>query len=354
MDDYLDVDIDVFEYSGQHARLRKGITVATLIQEILKQFDDIAADAPDKYAMYLKGIDRPLNSGYTLEQLDIQPHDTLVFDYIRPIIRKMLEPDEYAFLKEETTGKVYDIQWQPAVIGRPDSDVGHNIILAVNVQLLPNGMTVSRRHAQITYSDGRYYIEPLAEHNPVFLNGKELPLNTKREIKNNDRLAIGRNKVTMIFQTQKAAIPSSTEVKSQPAAKWTPTPTPATPMPIPKAVSEVVDKGETVLSAGDFPLTFLVIENATASDRVGQKLAIFEYPFLLGRTIPLLSTEREISRQHAEISYDAHEKKFYITDLKSTNGVSVEGARIQPEQPYEIKPGVRIGLGQVVILRFDL
>jgi len=353
MDDYLDVEIDVFENSAQHARLRKGITIATLIQETLKQFDDIAADAPDKYAIYLKGADRPLNSASTLEQLDIQPHDELVFDYVRQTIRKMLDPEQYALLREETTGKVYDIQWQPAVIGRPDADVGHNIILAVNVLPLPNGMTVSRHHAQITFSEGHFYVEPCAEHNPVFLNGKEIPLNTKREIKNNDRLAIGRSKIMMVFQTQRAAASTFAEPKSQ-AAKRTPAPAPPTPVPPPQAASLAVDKGETVLSAGDNPLTFLVIEACSAADHVGQKLAIIEYPFLLGRSLPLLSDEKEISRKHAEITYDSHEKKFYITDLKSTNGVSLNEKKIQPEQPYEIKPGAKIGLGRVFVVRFGV
>ncbi len=353
MDDYLDVEIDVFEYSAQHTRMRRDITIATLIQETLKQFDDIAADAPDKYAIYLKGADRPLNSASTLKQLDIQPHDELVFDYVRQNIRKMLDPEEYALLREETTGKVYDIQWQPAVIGRPDLDVGHNITLAVNVLPLPYGITVSRQHAQITFSEGRYYIEPLAEHNPVFLNGKEIPLNSKRELKNNDKIAIGRRKITMVFQTPRTAASTVAEPKSQ-AAKRTPAPTPPTPIPTPKAASVTVDKGEAVLSVGDYPRTFLVIEASSAADHIGQKLAIIEYPYLLGRSLPLLNNEKEISRKHAEITYDSHEKKFYLTDLKSTNGVSLNGTQIRPEQPHEIKPGAKIGLGRVVVLRFGV
>ena len=40
------------------------------------------------------------------------------------------------------------------------------------------------------------------------------------------------------------------------------------------------------------------------AENVGQKLAIKEYPFLLGRTLPLFSGEKEISRRHAEITYD--------------------------------------------------
>ena len=174
MSEYIDVKIDVFEHPDQRARVLESLTPAGLIQEILKEFDDITADAPEKYAIYLKGMERPLNANYTMTQLDIQPQDELVFDYVRKTIRQMLQPSQYAMLREDTSGKSFDIQWQPAVIGRPTNEVDHDITLAVNVQLIPNGMTISRKHAQITFSDGKYYIEMLAENNLLILNGKEM------------------------------------------------------------------------------------------------------------------------------------------------------------------------------------
>jgi len=351
MTDYIDVKIDVFEYADQRARVLESLSPAGLIQEILKEFDDISADAPEKYAIYLKGMERPLNPASTMAQLDIQPQDELVFDYIRQAIRQMLEPRDYAFLREETTGKIYDIQWQPAVIGRPDSDVGHNIILAVNVQLLPEGRSISRNHAQITFSEGHYYIEPLAEHNPVFLNGKEVPLNNKREIRNNDKLAIGRHKITMIFETQRAAAPMGVELKSQDVTMM---PSSSSgPAPVGHVVYAPADRNTAVPSPDVTPITNLVVEKCSTAENVGQKLTLKEYPFLLGRTLPLFSGEKEISRRHAEITYEASKKKFYITDTNSSNGVTVDGIRIQPEVLTEIKPGARIGLGNVLILRFE-
>ncbi len=351
MSDYIDVKIDVFENADQRARILETLTPAGLIQEILKEFDDITADAPEKYAIFLKGMERPLNPGSTMTQLDIQPHDELVFDYVRQPIRQMLEPKDYAFLQEVVTRKVYDIQWQPAVIGRPDSDVGHNIILAVNVQLLPDGRSISRNHAQITFSEGRYYIEPLAEHNPVFLNGKEIPLNSKREIKNNDRLAIGRHKITMVFETQRAASPMAAELKSQDATMM-----PSSsmgPASVGQAMNAPAGRTAAVLSPDALPRTFLVVEKCSTAENIGQKLTVVDYPFLLGRTLPLLSGEKDISRRHAEITFDVPRNKFFITDTNSSNGVTVDGIGIRPEEPIEIKPGARLGLGNVLILRFE-
>ena len=58
MDDYIDVKINVFEHTGQHAQIRKSLTVNNLIEEILKEFDDIGVNASEKYNLLLKGVDR--------------------------------------------------------------------------------------------------------------------------------------------------------------------------------------------------------------------------------------------------------------------------------------------------------
>jgi pSer/pThr/pTyr-binding forkhead associated (FHA) protein len=343
MDDYIDVKIDVFENTGQRARLRKNLTVVDLIQEVLKEFDDIGADSPEKYAVYLKGFDRPLTPTNTLIQLDIQPQDELVFDYVHQTMRQMLEPQDYATLREETTGKEFDIQWQPAVIGRPSTDIDHNIMLAANVQLLPNGVTVSRSHAQITFSEGRYYIEPLAEYNPVFLNGKEINYNKRYEIKNGDKIMLGHHKVMLIFNTQTPSgisRPTSAPRQSVSAARATPEPQ-ATIIEEPDAFEEMgVPK--------------LVIEAATDPSILGQIISLETYPYPLGRIHPLLNNENEVSRQHAEITSDAHGQKFYITDLKSTNGVAIDGKRIPTNVPVKISPGCRIKLGTILVLRFEI
>ncbi len=365
MDEYIDVKIDVFEHTGQRARLRKSLTVTQLVEEILREFDDIVADSPEKYALYLKGFDRPLAHNSTLTQLDIQPQDELVFEYVRQTFRKMLEPRHYAVLREEVTGKEFDIQWQPAVIGRPSNDVDHNIMLAVNVQLLPNGMTVSRRHAQVTFSEGRYYIEPLADQNPVFHNGKEIPANSRREIRTGDKLAFGRNRLSMFFLTQSQpdarqavraqasqpqpytppqshAAPASTPVSSTPV-----TPPPQQYAPPPQAYS-----ADATNIAAPASMGALVIERANDASRMGERIELIAFPFVLGRSMVALSAENEVSRRHAEVNRDA-QGGYTITDLQSTNGVTLNGQKIPPNVPHIITPGMRIGLGQVVILRFD-
>ena len=101
-------------------------------------------------------------------------------------------------------------------------------MLAVNVELLPKGMTISRRHAQITFIDDRYYIEPLAENNPVYVNGKEMPMGSMWEIKTGDKVTFGRYDVTLDFFTMPHSGGTGSHKHAAPAAavKFKPNPPP--------------------------------------------------------------------------------------------------------------------------------
>jgi pSer/pThr/pTyr-binding forkhead associated (FHA) protein len=361
MDDYIEVKIDVFEHTAQRARLRKTLTVSALIDEIFKEFDDIAADAPGKYALYLKGNDRPLTTGVTLAQLDIQPQDELVFNYIKQTLRQMLDPRDYAFLRDDSLNRVYEIQWQPAIIGRPTNEADHNIMLAVNLQLHPLGQTVSRKHAQITFSQGSFYIEPLAENNPILVNGKVVPLNNRKEIKNSDRILLGRNNLLMVFNTQTVSPASpAREQRSQPGLQpYIPPISTSQPAresssnPVFSQSAPIPIEAERTFIATSAPLARLVVERALVITKAGQRLDLVNYPFVLGRDLPILSGEGDVSRRHAEINFDSITNKFSITDLQSTNGVSLDGIRVEPNRPYELRVGMRIGFGQHLICRFE-
>lgn len=345
MDEYIDVKIDVFENAGQRARVRRTLTVRDLIQEILKEFDDIPADSPEKYAVYLKGDDRPLKTDANLIQLDIQPQDELVFDYIRQTVRRMFKPEQVAWLREESTGRVFALEWQPAVIGRPTNEADHNLTLAVNVQSLPDGMTISRRHAQVTLSEGRYFVEALAEKNPVLVNGKDVPVNARRELKNGDKLMLGRNHVTFTFLVHK---PGETGSRTPLPASL---PRPLTPLTPAAPLENVRQVPPPVSSAPTRPA--LVVEQASQPSNIGQRLELLNFPFLLGRDLPQLFGEADVSRRHAQINFDPAAQKFSVTDLGSTNGTFLESGVIPPNVPCDLPRGSRLRLGPKVVLRFE-
>ena len=102
------------------------------------------------------------------------------------------------------------------------------------------------------------------------------------------------------------------------------------------------------------PRAYLLVEKSTAATQVGQRIDISEYPFILGRNLPALSFDSEISRRHAQITYNPQNYKFYLIDMQSTNGVFINGVRIQVNLINEIKSGVRIGLGANVVVRFEV
>ncbi len=341
MDEYIDVKIDVFENVGQRARLRRTLTVSALVEEILREFNDIAADSPEKYAVYLKGVDRPFNPAQTMLQLDIQPQDELVFGYVHQMIRKMFTPEQVAYLREELTGKVFELLWQPAVIGRPTNEADHNLSLAVNVQSLPEGMTISRKHAQVTFSDGRHFIEALSENNPVLVNNKEVPVNGRRELRNGDKIVLGQNKLTLLFSTKKPGDGARTDPVAAQSAR-------AEVRPAVRVEAERVR-----YVPGGSQVAFLVVEKAAQAERVGTRIDLVSLPFLLGRDLPGLLGESDVSRRHAEISFDAASGQFFVTDLQSTNGSSVDGAPLAPNQPRELGHGSRLGLGPKVVLRLE-
>jgi pSer/pThr/pTyr-binding forkhead associated (FHA) protein len=97
----------------------------------------------------------------------------------------------------------------------------------------------------------------------------------------------------------------------------------------------------------------LTIEASSSPGKVGERIDLVAFPFIIGRLLPSLSAENEVSRRHAEITFDAEKNSYYLTDLRSTNGVTINGQRIPPDMPHMISPGVRIGLGSTFVVRFE-
>lgn len=89
--------------------------------------------------------------------------------------------------------------------------------------------------------------------------------------------------------------------------------------------------------------------NFVSGPEKGRVIA-FKERMVVGRSrscsIPI--SDASCSRQHA--AFDFIDNKFYVEDLKSTNGVRVNGTRIL--NTYEIKEGDRVQLGDLTIIRF--
>jgi hypothetical protein len=199
VDDYLELSFDVFDQTGQRAKVRRTLTVDDMVKEILREFDDLDISSPEKYALYMKGGQAPLPRASTLVQLDIRTGDELDFRYLSHSGRDLLPENAQAYLLEDGTRQTYEICWQPALIGRSDTDPAHNELLAVNLDGYQYGKRVSRRHAQITWKKGQFYLESLAANNPTYLNSSDRPLTDKQPLHTGDRIRLGSSQITLIF-----------------------------------------------------------------------------------------------------------------------------------------------------------
>jgi len=291
----------------------------------------------------MKGSDTPLEVHKNLIELDLQPQDEVVFDHFRRFLRKNLSPKDCVSFIEVKSGEGFDVTWQPALIGRASQDMDHNVLLGVDLEYLPEGKTISRTHAEFTVEHGRYFIRPMAAHNPVFLNGKEMPYNKRFAIKHRDELTLGYKDVTLFFRTQitgkSAAVEQDTREEKMKASQAV-ADEPAATMIDDAAVSMKLETPA------------LIIEKSAIEANIGVAIALVEFPYLLGRTHPQLTQEDQVSRRHAEITQNAA-GKFFVTDLGSTNGTMVNGAKIQAKQPIEIMKGSHIRLGNVLTVRLE-
>ena len=87
----------------------------------------------------------------------------------------------------------------------------------------------------------------------------------------------------------------------------------------------------------------LVVTEGPAS---GQQFALENHLLVLvGRdhtcTFQILDTQ--MSRRHFQLRYDENEDRHYAIDFESSNGVSVNGAKIAAPQPLEDGDVIRIG-----------
>jgi len=350
MEEYLEIRLDIFDRLGQRAQVVKTLRMEELIEEILKEFDDIPADSPERYALYLKGSKKSLPREQTLAQADIQPQDELTLTYAaRDDLREMLETAR-ASLRDEKTGKEYMLEWTPAVIGRPTNSAEHNILLAVNFQHHPNGMSVSRRHAQVLMKDGRYFLESLTPTNPTVLNTKVLAPGQKAEIRHKDTLFFGK-RVKMTFLLHSAPKIAPPPAREERDSTSTPVMT-VEPLPAPSLEATVepmtFESSEATRMDTDAPVLCLVIEKA--GTHAGELIEFDDFPVSLGRSHPLLAGEKEASRQHVQFDYDPVAGQFTVQDMKSANGTFVDGERLTPETPRSLQPAMRLQLGPNVVL----
>ena len=110
-----------------------------------------------------------------------------------------------------------------------------------------------------------------------------------------------------------------------------------------------------IASAPLIPTGKLIVVQAGVKVAPSEVVTLKNFPFVIGRTEGSLTiADQNVSRRHAQITFDGMTNVFYLTDLKSSNGTRLNNERIIPGQPVKLNNGATIGLGPGVSLRFEI
>ena len=235
------------------------------------------------------------------------------------------------------------------------------------VYMLIDEGSVSRRHAEIIYANGKYMLQDLGSTNGTFVNGTRLSQDNAHILKPNDQIRFGKV-VTCIFLLR----PASSEQTRRPVIGGT-SMAGISKLNEMEASDERASQGQPMVN----PDGSLQLSGASDSVPASIVEAFKRYPALVVLTgkkgkkrPPLVYLLREnkrfvigrdksndieladmvVSRRHAEVFPGA--EGYYIRDLGSSNGVMVNQTRI--DNPYQLGHGDRIAMGSTLIYFIDL
>jgi hypothetical protein len=200
----LEVRVDVFEKTNQRAIALSNLTPPQLIEAILQEFRELEylGTVPTDYQLRKAqdrsslADDQPLG-----EQLQTGERLLLVENGV-PLPAGVKPPSQPAYLREQTTGRVYKLNWLPAIIGRPDKSQPGNEQIAVDLEGYKTGLRVSRRQAQITEENGQFFIESLSGNPTAIKNGDGTggtPISNKHPLHHGDIIFLERSNIALKF-----------------------------------------------------------------------------------------------------------------------------------------------------------
>lgn len=228
------------------------------------------------------------------------------------------------------------------------------------VHILIDQGSVSRRHAEINYADGRYLLRDLGSTNGTFINDVRIVPQSIHVLKPGDMLRFGKfvsfkfvvrpHKTTSSstniagitklygFEEQLAHSPQGQPIVQADGSLQLP----GAACTIPPSV---------LASCKDAPV--LIVLTGKEGQRVPQVLMLKEGRGLTigrDRDNDISLADVEVSRHHAEVFPSP--KGVYIRDLGSSNGVIVNQARIT--NPYQLTHGDYVMVGGNIIYFLDL
>ncbi|MCP4421410.1 MAG: FHA domain-containing protein [Chloroflexi bacterium] len=200
----LKLKIDVFEEKGQRAMPLPTLKPPELVEAILQEFRELEylSDSTADYHLLKADDASHLNDEEPLRNQIGNGTHLVIAENEESMPQGTARPSDPVYLREQVSGKVYKLHWQPAIIGRPDKNQSHNDHVAVDLESYKTGLRVSRRHAQISEKNGNYFIASMSR-NPTFIRGDEgdpIPVSAeKRPLQNGDIIHLERSNIALKF-----------------------------------------------------------------------------------------------------------------------------------------------------------
>jgi len=202
-DTRIELQIDLFDLAAQRAMALNTLTPPQLVAAMLEEFRELEflGDAPGDYQL-LKLADRsPLDDTAALGD-QVRGGDRLILvERVAAAPTGTRRPSKPVYLREQGSGKVFRLDWQPAIIGRPDLGQSGNELVSVDLTAHPAGQRVSRRHAQIVERDGVFFVEPLSP-NPTLVRdgqGNTLPPEKRQPLRHGDVVFLENSQIALKF-----------------------------------------------------------------------------------------------------------------------------------------------------------
>jgi ABC-type multidrug transport system ATPase subunit/pSer/pThr/pTyr-binding forkhead associated (FHA) protein len=246
-------------------------------------------------------------------------------------------------LAEERDGRQTSeqiFQQQPVVrIGRDSSDCQ----IVFDNQQFP---MVSRRHAELRWQNGQWFLTDLGSSYGTFLNGQKI--SQPQTVQAGSALQFGTNGPVLRVVGLESVQPQPQQQQQQQAPAYTPQAEPQKPISAPLPPPQQIPNRQPAAPAGGSPDAAQLIFVGTS--RL-EPYKITKDSFWLGRDpncdIVLEASAVMVSRKHAEIL--RQNGGFVVTDNGSFNGTLVNEQRISTPTPIYHGDEIQLGMGGPVL-----
>lgn len=197
----LELRIDIFDHPVQRALALPNLRPAELIAAVIAEFDEIEylGGNPAQYQLLKTSGKTLLDENLPLGKQLVSGEQLTLAEREHPLPQGTKRPSRPIYLRDQTSGAVYKLQWLPAIIGRPDTGRQDNERIAIDVSDHDTGQRVSRRHVQIVESNGQFYAEHLAQNPTLVKNSAGVTTRVERErqpIDNGDVIVLENSQIS--------------------------------------------------------------------------------------------------------------------------------------------------------------